>query len=174
MRSQTVVRVGITGHRPGRIVDLVGARRAVFSAIDRLCHQLPKMVLVTGGAMGFDQWVARECVNLGIPFELVLPCQPELFTSLWPIESRLQLAELCQHAADVQVVRDDLSPHELTGAVYHMRNAKIVQSSDWLVAFWNGARSGGTWHTMRRALAEDKPVFNGLKGLERISAAAFA
>jgi len=169
MRPRELVRVGVTGHRPGRIGDQVAAQQAVVRALDEMKSRTPKMVVVTGGATGFDQWMARECVVRRIPFELVLPCQPELFSAFWRMENRMMLAELARRAVDVQVIYQDLTPSEVTPAIYHARNAAIVKMTDWLVAFWDGRQHGGTWQTIARALAEGKPVFNAFTGFEPLA-----
>lgn len=166
MHPREVVRVGVTGHRPGRIADLVAAQNAVVRALDQLKSRASKMVVYTGGATGFDQWMARECVVRRIPFELVLPCQPELFSAFWRMENRMMLAELCRRAVDVQVIHEDLTPSEVTPAMYHARNAAIVKMTDWLVAFWDGRQYGGTWQTIAHALADGKRVFNAFTGFE--------
>lgn len=168
MHPREVVRVGVTGHRPGRIRDLVAAQRAVLRALNQLKSSAPKMVVYTGGATGFDQWMARECVVRRIPFELVLPCRPELFSAFWRMENRMMLAELCRRAVDVRVIQEDLTPSEVTPAMYHARNAAIVKMTDWLVAFWDGRHYGGTWQTIAHALADGQRVFNAFTGFEPV------
>jgi hypothetical protein len=169
--KRETVRTGVTGHRPGRVIDLMAAQRAVRRAMDELTRRHPKLVVVTGGATGFDQWMARECVRRCVPFELVLPCQPELFTAYWTMEARMMLAALCRRAVDVTLVHEDLAPNEVTPAIYHARNAAIVRQTDQLVAFWDGRRrSGGTWWTIAHALEVGKPVFNAFRGFELVTA----
>jgi uncharacterized phage-like protein YoqJ len=167
--KRETVRVGVTGHRPGRTMDLLAAQRAVRRAMGELARRHPKLVVVTGGAKGFDQWMARECVRRRIPFELVLPCQPELFTAYWTVEARMMLAALCRRAVDVILIRDDLAPYEVTPAIYHARNAAIVRQTDQLIAFWDGRRSGGTWWTIAHALELGKPVINAFRGFEVVT-----
>ena len=174
MKTRDTVRVGVTGHRPGRVVDLMAAQRAVKRTMDELCRRHPKLIVVTGGATGFDQWMARECVRRRVPFELVLPCQPELFSAYWTMTARMMLAALCERAVDVQLVREDLTPSEITPAIYHERNAVIVRQTDQIVALWDGRQSGGTWWTIAHALSVGKPVFNAFCGFEPVTAEVVA
>ncbi len=169
MKTRETVRVGVTGHRPGKIVDLMAAQRAVARTMDELTRRHPKLVVVTGGATGFDQWMARECVRRRVPFELVLPCQPELFAAYWTMESRMMLAALCRRAVDVTVLYEHLMPGQVTPAIYHERNGVIVRQTDQLVTFWDGRRSGGTWWTLAHALGEGKPVFNAFRNFARVT-----
>jgi predicted Rossmann fold nucleotide-binding protein DprA/Smf involved in DNA uptake len=154
-----MVRVGVTGHRPGRIPDVAAAARAAERALDELKARHPKLVVVTGGATGFDQMMAQACVRRRIPYELVLPCMPDLFTAYWRPEQRMMLAELCHRAVDVQVLYEHLTPLDVTPGVYHARNRAIVRQTDILVAFWNGRQNGGTWQTIQAAMEADQPVF---------------
>ncbi len=169
MMKRDTVRVGVTGHRPGKIGDLMAAQRAVRRAMDELTRRHPKLVVVTGGATGFDQWMARECVRRRVPFELVLPCQPELFTAYWTMEARMMLVALCGRAVDVTVLHEDLMPGQVTPAIYHERNGVIVCQVDQLVTFWDGRRSGGTWWTIAHAIGEGKPVFNAFRSFAPVT-----
>lgn len=168
MMKRETVRVGVTGHRPGRIVALDGARFAVERALDELRARHRKMVIVTGGATGFDHLVACACVRRRIPFEMVLPCTPELMTTYWRPTHRMMLAELCAHAVDVVVLDEDLSARQVTPAVYHARNAAIVRQTDVLVAYWDGRQTGGTWWTIEHALSVGKPVYNAFAGFTAV------
>lgn len=160
MMKRDTVRVGVTGHRPGRIVDVEGARRAAEATMDALAARWKKLVVIAGGATGFDHFICCACVRRRIPFELVLPCLPDVFTAFWRLEQRLMLAELCGRAVDVSVINEHITPSDVTPAVYHQRNAAIVRRSDRIVAYWDGRRSGGTWWTIQHALEDGKPVTN--------------
>ncbi len=160
----------MTGHRPGLSIDAHVGRKAAVRAIDELAKLASRSVFVTGGAIGFDQWVAQECVARDIPFELILPCSPILLGARWQRSDRLALSELCERAASVQVLRDHLTPIEMTPAIYHARNNAIVRTSDCLVAFWDRRETGGTWQTIKRAWGQRKSVFNVFSGFERVPA----
>ena len=86
----------------------------------------------------------------------------------------MMLAALCRRAVDVVLVREDLTPAEVTPAIYHERNASIVRQTDQLVAFWDGRQSGGTWWTIAHALEVGKPVFNAFRGFEPVTLEAAA
>jgi len=167
MKTRETVRMGVTGHRPGRLKCLITAEEAARSATDELARRHPKMVVVTGGAMGFGHHIARECVRRRIPFELVLPCQPTLFTAYWTMEARMMLAALCRRTVEVR--SPDLMLGQVTPAIYHERNGAIVRSTDQLVAFWDGRRSGGTWWTIAHAIGAGKPVFNAFEKFQPVA-----
>lgn len=171
MMKRDTVRIGITGHRPGRIADHANAQRAAEVALDAIQARWRKVVIVAGGATGFDHAVCCACVRRRIPFELILPCLPEVFTAFWRLEQRLMLAELCSRAVDVSVINEHITPSDVTPAAYHARNAAIVRRSDRLIAYWDGRRGGGTWWTIRHALEVGKPVTNASGKLHRVTVA---
>lgn len=171
LMMRDTVRIGVTGHRPGRIVDHKGAQRAAELTLDAIRKRWSKVIIIAGGATGYDQFICAACVRRRIPFELVLPCLPEVFTAFWRLEQRLMLAELCSRATDVSVINEHIAPSAVTPAVYHARNAAIVRRSDRIVAYWDGRRGGGTWWTIQHALEEGKPVTNAFGKLRRVHAA---
>lgn len=170
MKKREVVRVGVTGHRPARTAGAIAADQAAAQAMEALTQRYAKLVVVTGGAMGFDHVMAQECARRRIPYEIVLPCPIELFTAYWTLNARMMLGALCRRAVDVVVLREDLMPGQVTPAVYHERNAHIVQCTDQLVAYWDGRQSGGTWWTIAHAMGADKPVWNACDNLRPITA----
>jgi hypothetical protein len=174
MMKRETVRVGVTGHRPGRVLDKEAARPAVERALDELQARHGKLVVVTGGATGFDHLMACACVRRRIPFELVLPCLPELFTAYWTMEQRTLLADLCERAVDVQVLNENLGPGQVVPGIYHARNRAIVKQTDLLVAFWDGRRRGGTLQTIWMALRAGKPVYNAFTGFAQLQTGATA
>ena len=174
MLNRDTVRLGVTAHRPGRIVDVEAARKAAEAALDAVTARWQKVVVVAGGAIGFDHFVCAACVRRRIPFELVLPCLPDVLTAFWKNEQRLLLAELCQRAVDVTIVNEFATPSAVTPWVYHERNAAIVRQTDRLVAYWDGRRGGGTWWTIQHALKAGKPVTNAFGNLHRVGAAEVA
>src|SRR5258708_3755478 len=99
MKPSTAVRVGTTGHRPARAGDIASARQDVRRAVDELVAAPPGLIVVTGGAIGYDHWIAQECIARGLQFELVLPCRPQLFTKYWNDRDRVALRDLCNRAS---------------------------------------------------------------------------
>lgn len=150
--------LGVTGHRPPSLggYDHGVKQRAIDLARSFLLIWQPDEV-ITGMAQGWDTAVAWAAHQLGIPFRAYLPgeWQPDA----WPAPAREHYQRLLGLAASVQIcVAGPYDP----GAM-QIRNMRIVDDCDLLLALWNGQRSGGTWRCLEyatRRRAVPKPMVN--------------
>jgi uncharacterized phage-like protein YoqJ len=130
--------IGVTGHRP----DKLGGYRPnetqmkVRQAITAKLVELKPEKLVTGMALGVDQWAAEACIFLGIPFIAAVPFEGQHLA--WPAESQQRWLDLIAKAAEVVHV---CSPGY---AVWKMqtRNKWIVDHCDLLLGVWDGTPGG--------------------------------
>lgn len=146
--------MAVTGHRPDKlggwhlpnqIFDFV--RNAIKEAF--LANK-PEYVL-TGMALGVDQWAAEVCVELGIKFIAAIPCNDQ--DKLWPAYSRTVYANLLgkSHAAYV------ITPGAYSKDKMHTRNKWMVNNSHKLLAVWDGS-PGGTASCVHYAQQVSKPI----------------
>ncbi len=110
----------------------------------------PEMV-ISGMALGVDQWAARESVGLGIPFTAALPCDE--MDEVWPARSRAEFRQLLALAAHVHVV----SPGPYKPWKMQRRNEWMVDHSMRLVAVHDGS-AGGTYNCIRYAESVSRVV----------------
>ncbi|MBV9327878.1 MAG: hypothetical protein JO352_29540 [Chloroflexi bacterium] len=127
--------VGWTGHRPDLFRDPALARARVESAARELSEQATRFLV--GGQRGVDTWAALTAIACGVGFDLVLPCELEIFTRDWAASDRVVLVESLRHAAAVRVA-----------AGYSERNQILARQSDLLVAVWTRTAGGGTAETI--------------------------
>lgn len=136
--------VSFTGHRPDKLGGwdpLHPAVTAVRKALrDALALAWPERVL-SGMAVGVDQWAAETCVELGIPFVAALPC--DAVDSAWPQVSRARYQALLKKATEIVVV----SPGQYKPWKMQRRNEYLVDHCDLLMAVHDGS-SGGTKNTL--------------------------
>lgn len=149
------MKIAGTGHRPDK---LCGYRvpNAMSDCVGNLLRQYllrerPEEV-ITGMALGFDQWLAWMCIELNIPFAAYIPC--DNFDSRWPDYSREQFRHLMQRAARVVQVSPGEPYH---ASLMQRRNARMVDDTDKVVSLWNGS-PGGTANCIRYAMAVGKPI----------------
>jgi hypothetical protein len=189
------VRIAITGHRPqhlvgpdGRQIEPGPAMLAClrWGAARALRKGQDTLTIITGGAPGIDQEMAELVSGLrGAPFEgvtlrscIALPFPPEVQGARWPVAD---LARLQRLAASADELIGPLYPVFSVGGL-HARNKAMVDSANYVVGFWNGKHSGGTYACLLYALcggsaklasglprANAKPAYNALEGMRRLS-----
>jgi uncharacterized phage-like protein YoqJ len=189
------VRVAITGHRPRDLVDRAG--RPIdptpvmlaflrWAAARALRKGQDTVTIITGGALGIDQEMADLVTSLkDLPFEgvtlrscIALPFPPEVQGGSWPAAD---LARLRRLVAAADEVIGPLYPVFSVGGL-HARNKAMVDSANYVVGFWNGKHSGGTYACLLYAIcggsaklasglprANAKPAYNALDGMRRLS-----
>ena len=191
------VRIAITGHRPADLVDARGRPLDPAGPIMSFLHWAAARALrkgqdtitvITGGARGIDQEVAEIVIALkGQPFDgvtlrlcVTLPFPPDILGASWPAADVARLERLVAGADEV------VGPLYMTFSVggLHARNKSMVDSSHYVVGFWNGKHHGGTYACLLYALSggstklrsgeprpNAKPAYNALEGMRRLSIA---
>ena len=114
---------------------------------------------VCGGAVGFDTIAAcRVAVaakkHPDIRFILVLPCRDQ--TSRWRRTVDLSLYQRIKGFADDVIYARDMYAE----GCMHERNRMMADMSSTCVAYYNGARLGGTAYTVRYAEGEGLRIVN--------------
>lgn len=133
----------ITGHRPNKLggYKTPNATQTAIRAQLRnlLAHWLsvePGLEVISGMALGVDQWWAEEAMELNIPVHAFIPFWGQ--ESKWPAESQAIYRGLLSRCATVQA-----SANYYSAAVMQTRNIDMVNAANWHVAVWDGS-SGGT------------------------------
>jgi hypothetical protein len=138
--------VAWSGHRPDLFRD-PNAARAVVESIARELAQHQHVRFLVGGQRGVDTWAALAAVATGIPFSLVLPCDPETFTRDWAEIDRAVLARTAGLATEVRIADG-----------YSARNQVLADIADQLVAVWTRIAGGGTAETIDLARQAGKSI----------------
>jgi uncharacterized phage-like protein YoqJ len=132
--------VAVTGHRP----DKLGGYRLpnptyneVITQLKNAFENLKPTMLITGMALGVDQWAAQVALEMGIPFWAAVPFDGQ--EGKWPEASRAKYQYLISRALGVTVV----TPGPFSSGKMQLRNQWMVDRCHRLLAVWNGT-SGGT------------------------------
>lgn len=145
---------GVTGHRP----DKLGEWDPLHPVVERVKKALraalievwPKH-LVTGMALGVDQWAAQEALELGIPFIAALPCDD--MERMWPLPSQQRFHVLLKQARQVVFVTDGLyKPWKM-----QRRNEWVVDNCGILLAVHDGS-GGGTFNCIQYAESVQRDI----------------
>jgi uncharacterized phage-like protein YoqJ len=147
--------IAITGHRPNKLggyevpnptYDIV-----VKGLVAAFEHYKPAYV-ITGMALGTDQWAAEICVNMTIPFVAALPFRGQ--EGPWPPRSKARYQWLLSRAYQTFVI----SEGGFEGWKMQKRNEWMVNSAHMLVAVYNGDDEGGTTNCLAYAAACGKYI----------------
>ncbi len=148
------MRLGITGHRPDK---LGGHGPKVARALRELARAeiqaLGPELVITGMALGWDQACAEAALELGIPFQALVPFMGQ--EKIWPNEAKAKYFKLLGAAKEVSFVSSGgFATWKLLA-----RNRAIVALSEHLLALYDGS-SGGTRYCVDFAAHMHTPVTN--------------
>lgn len=150
-----MVRVAVTGHRPDKLGGYTAyeKHKAIRRHMRDFLEQAPdgELVLLSGGALGIDQFWIEVGLFLELPVIAVLPFKG--YDSKWPIASQQKYASLLDQCHEVTYIGTEYS-HE----IYQKRNEFLVDNSDVLVAYYDGSSDGGTRNCIDYAISKDKIV----------------
>lgn len=112
------------------------------------------IMVKTGGAIGWDTWLAQVTLELELPLGLILPNKDQ--DKVWPQASRDEYRRILDLATTVEYVAEKFSYASL-----RKRNKKLVADADIIFALWNPKlKEGGTFSTVIEAQEKDKLLIN--------------
>lgn len=147
--------LAVTGHRPQKLGHgdtLLALRRGIS---ERIRHELVRLAprhIITGMALGVDQWAALVALELGIPFIAAVPFVGQ--DSKWKRYERDAYHKLLRQAQRVFIV----SPGDYSHEKMSRRNRFMVNGCDVLLAVWNGRAEGGTYNCVTYARKVKRPI----------------
>ncbi len=161
------IKIGITGHRPHIFTNPRHARKICAATASYYRHYMHSrnhpIEFNVGGCHGADSWFTEQARIEGISYNMYLPFPSHLQTRWWTTEeSQLHNQHVLQ-AKSVWTYSNHFSKE-----AFYKRDMEIVKNSYFMVAFWEGHRSGGTYNTIKYALRHGILVFNAMNDLEQI------
>lgn len=147
-----------TGHRPPRLSKEGYADLRLAPLLRVLCAEWlePRAAeiacVISGMASGFDQALAWAAHDVGIPFKAYVPFKTQSFG--WPEAARREYERLLSHASEYVIV----SEGEYAAWKYLARDERMVDDASDVLALYDGHGKGGTYHTVRYSLSQNKPV----------------
>ena len=152
-----------TGHRPDK---LGGYSKQVFDDLVYLAtiglKKYQPTLVISGMALGWDQALAQAAVDLGHPFHAYIPFEGQ--ESRWPKDSQSSFKSLISKAAHVEVC----SPGGYSARAMQVRNERMVDDCDMLLALWNGT-SGGTANCIRYATQKERKLINAWSAWQKLT-----
>lgn len=168
-------RVAGTGHRPERFRDTYLLAKAM-PAIEVLKSVLleigqqrdedieeggidpeEKLLVISGMAPGFDQWLAAAALSLkkdGLPVELwcIIPWKGFEWPRYWQanrpwIKGMLEKAVKVSYLTDIEIRNNDRAAQAM---MCHDRNEELAIFGQKNLSGWDRGENGGTWDTVKR------------------------
>lgn len=157
--------IGITGHRPHKFKNPDFVKRQCEDVVVIMQrHYGDALRFNLGGCTGTDQWVGEACLRFGAKYNLYLPFPAEIQSQHWYDEQKKELDRQVANCESLSV----LGP-EYVASNYFERDKQIVDNSDFVIAFWEGPKQGGTYITVKYAVEQSKIVLNALTDLSMIT-----
>lgn len=147
--------VAFTGHRP----DKLGGYKLPNDTYIKVCRDIDKALrelkpdkVITGMALGVDQWAAMIAYKLKIPFIAAIPFENQ--ESNWPEKSQRAYRLLRKLAIEEVIV----SPGSYSIDKMQTRNVWMVDNCNKLIAVWDGSK-GGTSNCVKYAESIDRDIY---------------
>jgi len=146
--------IAVTGHRPEKLGGYdVEAQKLLVKIAERMLNAFLPTLVYTGMALGWDQAVARACINNSVPFVAAIPFEGQ--EGRWNAHSQKIYNLILDRAERVVVVSEGgFSVDKMM-----LRNKYMVDNAELLVAMWDGSK-GGTSNCVTYAQSVNCPVEN--------------
>lgn len=147
------------GHRPERLPGRYERASPERVELFQRIREVVRIVGVTRGrtglALGADQDFALACIELGIPFDAIIPF--EGFDSLWDLEHRALASWLQGHPLATVTV---LQPGPYARWKLAARNQEVISPAEAVIAVFDGVDGGGTADALRACVAGHKRIWH--------------
>jgi uncharacterized phage-like protein YoqJ len=147
--------VAFTGHRP----DKLGGYKVPNDTYIRVCQKIDTTLkefkpekVITGMALGIDQWAASIAHKLHIPFLAAIPFEGQ--ENAWPEASKKTYRLLRKLAAEEMIV----SAGGYSADKMQVRNIWMVDNCTKLIAVWDGTK-GGTGNCVEYAKSVKRDIY---------------
>lgn len=131
-------KIAFTGHRPQKLnCKTEGIKQALYQFLEQQKEKHGKLIVISGGALGVDQYAAEIARELNIPYVMILPFPVQVMGKMWNNGTREHLKDIINGAVKTYVVQKTFS---FEG--YQRRNESMVDHCDLLCAVWNGTKGG--------------------------------
>ena len=170
--------VAFTGHRPKdlppslqtdysspkwrEVMELI---KSILKSHNELVHSGANFgaCAISGMAQGFDTAAALAVISLRdeehypISLHLEIPCSGQ--EKYWSPEDQRLYRLILSKADTVHYITPP--GHPFPGKhIFILRDKKMVDQADEIIALWNGKESGGTYQTVEYAKRKNKPITN--------------
>lgn len=158
-------RIGIVGHEPNRFSDRDVIMRRIDQVIDLVGYQYgDDLAFNVCGNIGVGEWAAESCIARKYKYHLFLPCPIEITSKFWYAKQQYDLEKHYTSAYATTIGGMNYSADTMLDI-----NARLVDSSDFIICFWVGKKQGCVFETIKYAFGKNKLVLDGANELKLIT-----
>lgn len=160
-------RIGIIGNSPEYFSNPSSVKDNLERVLDLVRFQYgEELVFNLAGDIGVGEWAADVCLKKKYRYHLFLPYPVKEMEVLWYPEQLKAVQNHFKTAWATTISFPDFVPGEQRECEnYH----NLVDSSAFVICFWNGMRQGNTADAIRYSLSQHKLVVNGLNDLKLVT-----
>jgi len=150
--------LGITGHRPSKLGgynDKTNKSSQIKDILKKCFLQGKPSCIVSGMALGVDQWAVEVALELGIKVVALIPCFAQ--DSKWPPSSRTKYVDMLVLIQDAGGTIEYVTKEPYSPTCMSLRNQRIVDYSTEMLAIWDKSW-GGTGSCVRLAKKAGRPI----------------
>lgn len=148
--------VAVTGHRPQHLLEYNSPEDNIKKFYRKVLIKLRPTALISGMALGVDQWAARVALEIGVPLTAALPYPGQ--AGRWTDEQVTEYKAILDAASEVEILHDNPTSRFESYQFLQQRNEWMVDHSDLLLAVWDGTK-GGTGNCVRYARKKGQRIF---------------
>ncbi len=143
--------LAITGHRPQKLAG-PEVELQVRAMLRWLFGSVKPTWVISGMALGVDQWAAEEAMLLRIPVLAAIPCWEQ--EHFWSDSAKRKYHELLSRVQHREQVTDTV----YAPGVMQRRNEWMIDRANAVGAVFDGT-DGGTCNAVKYAIGARKPIF---------------
>jgi uncharacterized phage-like protein YoqJ len=147
-----------TGHRPDKLPNKETGYIIPNPTYNYVCSEIKRNLLevkpekvISGMALGYDQWLAYHAIKLNIPLVAAIPFEGQ--ENRWLDDSKRVYYKLLDRASEIVIV----SPGGYSAAKMQIRNEFLVDKCTVLLACFDGS-PGGTANCVNYAKKQNKRI----------------
>ena len=154
------MKIMVTGHRPPKVGGYGPSptqdwiREQLRDVLSRAKTKHPNIEVISGMALGVDQWWAEIGLSMGCKVKGYVPFLKQHHA--WPKESQEHYLSILQKIGRENIVL--CSEGDYSAIKMQIRNERMVDDADFCVAVWDGS-SGGTGNCVRYIKTAGKPMY---------------
>lgn len=161
-----MVSIGLVAHRAGtEHFNYELLKTKICDVIDTISYQYSDLALNVDGEVQAGHDIIKHAKKIKIKYNLFLPAPAEVVGKNWFDAQRQQLVKYCGTANSITICSSRISKVSVW-----QRDKALVDSSSFIICFWEGKMNGRVYSIMKYALATNKFVLSGLDDLKMVTA----